>query len=206
MKIRAALLSFVIAGALHAQQAALDLPAQLTPETRLLLTRLVDSARAVRLPPEPIVTKVAEGLLKGADEERIVRAARSLVRQLGVAREIMPAGSPTSVLTAAVSALQAGASRQTIERLVAARKGAHEGELATALVTLTDLAATGVPTESAGSAVATLLARGASAQEYTSLRIAVARDVQVGTPPQDALSARLPELQSAPVRSRVPAP
>lgn len=67
----------LLSSAAHAQTRS-ALPAQLAAPTRDTLQRLIDSARAVGLPGEPLMAKAAEGALKGADDTRIVRAPFAL--------------------------------------------------------------------------------------------------------------------------------
>ena len=168
-----------------------DFSARLAPETRLVLTRLADSARAVKLPVEPLVSKAAEGVLKGADDARIVAAVRALVRQLGDARAIMPAGTSTATLTAAASALRAGVSTETLRALIDAGRGTRAEEFDLALITLADLAANGVAPNRAGDALSDLLRRGTPGRELAALRSAIAQDIGAGVSPERALATRM---------------
>jgi hypothetical protein len=168
-----------------------EFPTRLDPETRLVLTRLADSARAARLPVEPLVSKAAEGVLKGADDARIVAAVRALVRQLGDARAIMPAGTSTATLTAAASALRAGVSTETLRGLIDAGRGTRADEFDLALITLADLAANGVTPSRAGDAVSDLLRRGTPGRALAALRSAIAQDIGAGVSPERALATRM---------------
>ncbi|MEX2178236.1 MAG: hypothetical protein WD801_05970 [Gemmatimonadaceae bacterium] len=171
-------------------QSASALSARLSPATRAQLERLVDSARASGLPAEPLVARAAEGVLKGADEARIVGAVRSLARELAAARAVLPAGASAATLAAGAGALRAGVSRETLRRLSVASIGAAEGDLALALVTVADMAANQVPPTRAGEAVEQLLQRRAPASEIMAFRETVARDILAGVSPVDALDAR----------------
>jgi len=53
-----------------------------------------DSLRAAGLPADPIYAKAAEGVFKGADDQRILAAARSLARELGEARGAIGSTAP----------------------------------------------------------------------------------------------------------------
>ena len=64
----------------------MTLPETLQPDTRAAVERLADSLRSAGVPWEPLYAKSAEGVLKGADDERILRAVRSLARELTGAR------------------------------------------------------------------------------------------------------------------------
>ena len=177
-----------------------DLPARFGNETRRELTRVIDSARAEGVPTSPLVAKSAEGVLKNADDARIVRAVRTLATELRTARTLMPADASPSILMAAASALHAGASRDALSRLAAARSASRgETDLAVALVTLADLQASRIPADAAALAVEALLRRGVSEQEYAEFRTAVGRDVAAGRPPEAALTGRLGEITRRPV-------
>ena len=190
-----AMLVLAAAGAAAQTPQGSVLPERLAPETRAALTRLADSARAAGLPAEPIVAKAAEGVLKGADDARILKAARSLVAELGAARLALP-GASASVLTAAASALHAGATPRLVRDLREAASARGNGrdrdaDLAVALISVADLAASGVQAERAGSAISQLLRRGAPEAEITAFRASVARDISEGAGPEQALSARM---------------
>jgi hypothetical protein len=175
-------------GVLRAQATTRDtatlLPSQLTPPARLAIERVMDSLRAARLPTAPVAAKAAEGVLKGADEKRIVAAIRALAKELGEAREAIGPSSTEAELVAAASALHVGVPEQVLRRLreVAIHAGA-EGTLATPLVVLTDLVSRRVPPLVAGSAVDSLLARRAPSAEFGALRAAVERDIAAGLEP-----------------------
>lgn len=172
---------------------AQDFPERVSKEARIALERIVDSARAMRLPTEPLVAKAAEGVLKGADDARIVKVVRALLHDMDDARAALPPGAATGTLTAAASALRAGVSRETLRRLAAAGggAGATESELAIALITLADLAASRVPPQRAGEAVELLLSRRASVVAMFAFREGVARDIQSGATPDAALASRM---------------
>lgn len=172
------------------QAGRLALPAELSVQTRDTLQLLSDSARSAGLPAEAIAVKAAEGVLKGADDARIIRAARSLLRELMIARDALPPAAPLGTLTAAASALHAGVSPQTLRRLARSSEGAQQSDLGVALVTLADLVASKVPAESAASSVEQLLRRSAPEAEMAAFRAAIARDIEAGRPPEAALQLR----------------
>jgi hypothetical protein len=177
----------------RAQAPDYNWPKSLSSETRIALTKLADSARAANLPADAIVAKAAEGVLKGADDARIVRAARTLLGEMSTARSVLPAHAGFAVLNAATSALHAGVSPATLSGLVAASAGS-ETDLAIGLVAVADLAASGVVPAEAGSAIAELLKRRAPEADITALRTSVARDIAAGNTPQAALGKRMDGL------------
>src|SRR5256885_16093856 len=99
-------LSGVTVSSSSAQQpaSATDLPPQLSAAARQAIARLGDSLRAVRLPDEPLYAKAAEGVLKGAEEARIVAVVRTLARELGEARSSLGDAADVAELVAGASA------------------------------------------------------------------------------------------------------
>jgi hypothetical protein len=179
----AAAMSFAHSSSGRAQ----SLPPQLSHAGRDTLQRLVDSARAARLPWELLTAKAAEGVLKGADEPRIIRAVRQLTGELGAAISILPANAPTGVVSAAASALHSGASRAELQKLTALHLG--EQDLAVALVALADLMANHVPSDLAASSIEELVKRRASEADFSAFRASVARDIANGQPPSAAVNS-----------------
>lgn len=165
-----------------------QLPPTLARATRDTLERLVDSARAVGLPTEPLIAKAQEGVLKRVSDERIILAVRALVRRQADARALLPVTVAPATLAAAVSALQAGVAPPTVRRL--AQSGASDADLASALVVLADLIASSVPPGPAAASVEQLLVRRAPEAELENLRATVARDIAAGQVPEAALESR----------------
>jgi len=177
----------LVAGA--QQQSAL--PDRLAPATRASIERLADSLHGVGLPAQPLYAKAAEGVLKGADDTRILTATRTLARELGEARAALGEESDEAELIAGASALHAGAPAATLRRL-RERGGARraKGALAVPLVVLADLASRGIPPAVAGASLEALAARNASDDQFTALRAAIERDIEAGRTPTDAMTAR----------------
>ena len=178
---------------LGAQQPARSpLPARLGAESRASIERIIDSARTVGLPTEPLTDKVLEGVLKGADDQRIVLAVQSLVRELGSARTVLGGASNPALLGATASALHAGVSVSDLRRLVRPPGDAvvDAGVLTSALVVLVDIVAKRVPTGLAVSAIGDLLQRGAPERQFVALRSEVEQDIIAGRPPEAALLER----------------
>ncbi|HEU4787825.1 MAG TPA: hypothetical protein VFS57_10460, partial [Gemmatimonadaceae bacterium] len=149
MKIGPVLFTALVASsaAARAQSPGVELPERLAPATRAAILRLIDSARTVGLPVSPLVDKTAEGVLKGADDQRILRAVQSLTRELGDARAALGGTTDLALLGAAANALHAGVSSDELRRLQ--RASGNGGDvLASALVTLVDLVAKRVPVSS----------------------------------------------------------
>lgn len=159
---------------------------RLDPETRASVIAIVDSARGVGLPPEPLIQRALEGATKGAAAPRIVAAVRRLAADLGTVRTVLGARAETPELEAAVSALRAGASVQILANLRERRRG----PLTMALAVLADLVAGGVPPDSAATAVLALAPKARDA-DLVEFRRAVERDIALGAPPAAAASTRV---------------
>ena len=160
---------------------------RLDPETRSVVVSVVDSARAVGLPSEPLIQRALEGATKGAAGPHIAAAVRRLATDLGTARTALGGGQRTSApeLEAGVAALRAGASPEVLTRL----RDARRPPLTMALAVLADLVASGVPADSA-SAVVLALAPNARDADLVEFRRAVERDISLGAPPGAAASVR----------------
>jgi hypothetical protein len=175
---------------------AADLPSQLSPASRQLITRLGDSLRSARLPDEPLYAKAAEGVLKGADEARIVSAVRALARRLGEARAALGSGVEDADIVAAASALHEGATPAMLVQLRDTQRAAGSStSLATPLVALVDLLARHVPPGTAATAIETLVARRAPIDDFAALRAGVARDIYAGEAPEAAVTQRMKNIE-----------
>jgi hypothetical protein len=188
--VAAALIAATFAGAGRAQ--ARSLPDRLSPATRATLERTIDSARVAGLPVGPLYDKASEGVLKGAGDDQIVRAVRSLERSLADARGALGTSADPSVLTAAASALSAGVTPVDLHRLAHPSSGEPAGAtLATALVTLVDLVTKHVPVAMATTSIQSLLDRRATDRQFTSLRADVDRDILAGRTPEASVIDRM---------------
>ena len=171
---------------------ALQSPAQdprlerLDPDTRAAVSAVVDSARELGLPTEPLIQRALEGATKGAAGARIVMAVRRLTGDLGAVRAALGAKASTPELEAGAAALRAGATPQLLTSLREARRP----PLTMALAVLADLVASGVPVDSAAAAVLAL-APNARDADLVEFRRAVERDIALGAPPTAATSIRL---------------
>lgn len=174
------------------------LPDKLAPATRATLERLIDSARTAGVPTVPLYDKVSEGVLKGGDDDRIIRAVRALARELSDARDVFGPRAELPLLSAGASALHAGVSANDLRRIAKPSGAAPDpGTLTTALVTLVDLVAKRVPVALATSSIQSLVDRHASDRQFTELRSGVEQDILAGRAPDASVTARI-KLQSAP--------
>ena len=173
----------VFAGSATAQDPRYE---RLDPGLRARVSQVIDSARSVGLPSEPLIQRALEGVLKGANGDRIVAAVRRLATDLGTARAALGTSAASAELEAGVAALRAGATPSVLAHLRERRRQS----LTVALAVLADLVARGVPVDSAAAAVL-VLAPTARDVDLVEFRRAVERDIALGAPPAAATSVRL---------------
>jgi len=160
---------------------------RLDEATRPIVVGLIDSARAVGLPVNPLVERALEGAIKGAPGTTIASAVRRLAADLGRARDALGPGASPAELDAGAAALRAGAGPDVLTRL---RRARGHRPVTMALAVLTDLVARGVPIDTAAKAVLTLAAK-ARDEDLVDFRRAVERDIAIGAPPAAAASVRV---------------
>jgi hypothetical protein len=185
----------LVAGRVDAQDARL---ARLDRRVQAAVGALVDSARSLGIPAEPVVDKALEGAAKRAPNERIIVVVRSRFRELVAARAALGSGAMDAELIAAADALHSGASANVITTLRARRPGAP---LTIPLAVLADLIARGVPADTASSAVLALAATPATDAQFAALRDDIERDIAKGAPPAIAASVR---TRGLPPGARIP--
>jgi len=171
--------------------------AQLPVNVAVVVDHLVDSARVLGLPSDPLVSKAREGILKGADSARVVDAVRRLLSDLKLARSTLGSCANNAELVAAASVLHSGVTVPQLARVAqdCGDRGARVSRpptdrLVMPLVVLADLVARRVSAEVAVSSLETLLARAAPDAEFANLRVAIERDIANGASPDAAMRAR----------------
>jgi len=169
------------------------LAGRLDGETALAVTQIVDSARAARLPTEPLVAKALEGASKGAPGERIVAAVRAYAGALRTARNAL-SGSAEAEIIAGAGALLSGVKAEALARLRSVRRG-HS--LTLPLVVMADLVARGVPADTAASAIHLAARAGVRDADLLSLRQTVEQDILAGAAPAAAVALRVRSLPGA---------
>ncbi len=189
MRLRPAIIvmTLAVAGSSWAEAQEPRLVGRLPADARLHVDAILDSARSLGLPIEPLVDRALEGASKQASGERIVTAVRRLAGELQIARDALGSRSTSNEVTAGASALRAGATGDDLARL---RRLRTDRSLAIAAAVLADLVAVGVPADTAVAAVLAL-AEFAQDAEYLALRDNVERDVALGASPISALGVRV---------------
>ena len=185
----------LVAGRVEAQDARL---ARLDRRVQKEVAALVDTARSLGIPSEPVVDKALEGAAKRAPNDRIINVVRSRFRELVAARGALGSGAMDAEVIAAADALHAGANPQVITALRTRRPGAP---LTIPLAVLADLIARGVPADTASQAVLALATKPGTDAEFAEMRDDIERDIAKGAPPAIAAGLR---TRGVPPGARVP--
>ncbi len=181
-----------------AQRARID--AVLDSATAATVGRWIDSAAAAGLPVDGITGVALEGASRHAAPARIVAAVTAYVAALVAARDGLGRGASPSELGAGAGAVLSGVDR---EQLVALRRARPGQSLTIPLVVLADLAARGVPVDTATRSIYVSLIKGARDDELSDLRRQIEQDILAGAPPGSAAVSRLeglPGVTAAEVR------
>jgi hypothetical protein len=191
LALAAALVSLPTARA-HAQSvsraADSTIAARFDRGTALVLTRIVDSARAQGLPSHPLVTRALEGASRHIPDARIIAVVRAYAQALRNSRTALGTQAPTDELVAGADVLLAGVTSKALTELRSTRE---TQPLTVPLVVLADLVARGVPTTDAASAVITVARTNAPDAKFLELQRTVANDITSGASPAGALALRV---------------
>jgi hypothetical protein len=160
---------------------------RLDARTRVAIEAIIDSARLVRLPTEPLIDKALEGAAKKASGQQIISAVRTFARQLIEARNALgPASQPAELLGGA-QAIRAGIPVQQLERL---RRVRTDVQIAAALTVVSDLVSREVPIDTAIAVVSGLVRASATDDQLLAVRSDIETDILGGKPPAVAASSR----------------
>jgi hypothetical protein len=163
------------------------LASRLDAATSAAVTAVVDSARAAKLPTEPLVNKALEGAAKGSDGSKIVVAVRQLAGRMSSSRQVLGSKSTPAEISAAATALDAGVS---VHDLALLRSAANKRPLTVPLAALTDLVEQKVPVATASNVVLSLTRSGIPDREFTLFQRNVRFDIDRGADPGTAASTR----------------
>jgi len=184
--LRTAALTAALATLVAAHAAAQDPRVErLDTVARAAVAALVDSARQSGLPAEALIDRALEGAAKQAPAPRIIAALTTLLANLRGARAALGAAATTPELEAGASAIHLGVPLSALTRLRTIRS---RQPLTIALSVMADLAARGVPPDSAAAAVLALAAA-LRDDEFLAFRRSVERDIELGAPPAAAASS-----------------
>jgi hypothetical protein len=149
MKRAAAVTALVLffGSAVSAQDASARLAGRVPPGVALVVSALVDSARALGLPGGPLVDKALEGGVKGVPADRILGAVHVVLDQLGASATALrdAGGLPPGddAVEAGAFALAAGLTPADVSAIARSADTSHP--TAVALQVAGALAALGVP-------------------------------------------------------------
>lgn len=187
MKRVAGVTLLLVLGSATARAQEPRLAGRLPESARQRIESVIDSARALGLPTEPLIDRALEGSAKGASPDLIANAVVRLRDELVVVRTALGESASTAELTAGASALRAGARANDLARLRSLRSGRP---VTIAAAVLADLVAAGVPADTALGAVLAI-ARDAEDADYIAFRRSVQGDIEQGASPAAALAVRL---------------
>jgi len=187
--ISAVLLVILITGEAEAQD--LRLRERLEPGTAATVIALMDSARTLELPTEPLVQKALEGESKGATGDAIVRAVRSLIHDLVTARKALGGEIGEGELLAAATVLHVGGTPGQLERL---RLHRSHAALSAGLTGLAYLISRGVPAEQSTDLIVAMLNARLPGRAFATLQELVETDVRAGAPVTTAATAHVNAL------------
>ena len=190
----AASLSTVRPSGLHAQEPRLR--ARLDPPTAMRVETIVDSARRMSLPTEPLVQKALEGESKGAPPDRIVSAVGSLLDALSLSRIGLGAGATGEELVAGALWIKAGGQADDLATLRQAA-ASPDRALVVPIAISADLVARGWPRAEAFASVKTLLVARLSDADFIALRDRVDQAVRSGSRLVPAVRAEVARLTNA---------
>lgn len=163
------------------------LAARLDAETQSRVSLVIERARAVSLPVEPLIDKALEGARKRAPNAKIVEAVTTLAARLDSSRVAMGSASSEAELVAGASALQAGVGSDVLKQLRHERVGRS---LAVPLVVLGDLVTRGVPHDTASALILLVAREGLGDETLLAIQRDVQRDVRDGAHPATAAAIR----------------
>jgi hypothetical protein len=164
------------------------LAGKLENDLAMRVTRIIDSARALGLPTDPLVGVALEGAHRKASGDRIQSAVRNYVGLLRSARSALGDEATEAEVVSGAGAVMSGVSVSTLRDLRAARP---REPLTVPLVVLADLVARGVPADTAAQAVYLAARAGARDADFTLLRRYIEQDISAGASPAAATSLRV---------------
>jgi len=202
LTIALALLVLAAPNVVSAQDARLG--SKLPRETALEVSRLIDSARALTLPTDPLVGVALEGANRHATSERIVRAVREYIGALHASRNALGDGASDAEVVSGAGVVLSGVNAGVLRAMRDARP---REALTVPLVVLADLVARGVPLDTATRAVYVAAKAGAKDADFTLLRHYIEQDITAGASPAAATSLRLKNVPGVtPEDLRTPTP
>ena len=197
----------LLASAAHAQARDPRL-SRLDARTAQAVQALVDSARTLGVPTEPLVDRALHAAARNASATVTLTAVRDRLAALVPARAALAPATESEIIAGA-DAIKSGASPETLRELRHARPSM---ELTVPIGVLADLIGRGVERDTAAAVMLQLASMDMEDRELTEFRRMVDRDIALGALPSAALAIRaeaagvrsLDALSSAPSNNRPP--
>jgi hypothetical protein len=188
MKGRSIVAGFIALGVMSSAAEAQDprLARKLDAPTLVAVEALIDSARAVGIPTEPLADRALEGALKKWTGEQIIARVRKRAMQLGAAKRALAPATAREILAGA-DALGWGVPESTLTQLRQVRTG---GELTVPISVLADLVGRGVQLDTASAVVIALASSNMRDTDMIKFRQTVERDIALGSLPAAAATTR----------------
>ncbi len=160
--------------------------ARLDAPTAAIVQAIVDSARAVGIPSEPIIDRALHAAARQMSASRTLAAVRARVVQLGAAHAALAPATESEVIAGA-DAIGSGASARTLSDL---RRARPSTELTVPIGVLADLIGRGVARDTAAAVMLQLASMDIRDKELTEFRRMVDRDIALGALPTAAVAIR----------------
>jgi hypothetical protein len=194
---------FALAPRVRASAQEPRLATRFPPQTAAALETILDSARALALPTEPLIQRALEGAGRGADPARIVAGVRALTERLVRARDALGPRSTQTELMAGASVLYLGVEPPALSRI---RLTESSGDVTLPLVVLADIVERGVPRDTATRVIQSFTEARVPEESYQVLRRSVLLDISAGSPPVASVTARARAILHERPRVGVPKP
>ena len=181
----AAAAMLLVASTVRAQAADPRL-ARLDPQTAQAVQAIVDSARTLGVPTEPLVDRALQGARFNAGGSRTLAAVRDRLEALVQARAMLAPATESEIIAGA-DAIKSGASPETLREL---RRARPSMELTVPIGVLADLIGRGVARDTAAVLMLQLASMDMADRELTEFRRMVDRDIALGALPTAAAAIR----------------
>ena len=175
----------LVVAASSAQAQDPRLARKLDPQTLVAVEALIDSAKALGLPTEPLADKAFEFALKGRTSA-IVGAVRKRAVELGTAKRALAPATDSEILAGA-DAIANGVPEATLVEL---RRVRAMSELTIPVSVLADLVARGAQIDTASAVVIALVSTNMRDSDMIKFRQTVERDIALGSLPAAAALTR----------------
>jgi hypothetical protein len=167
------------------------------PEASAQLATIIGETKQKGLPTDPILIKVSYGVMRHAEPQRIVAAARAIASRLEVARDALAPRATDPDIAAGEDALGSAvisdehpSVQSVVNALRAVRAASPNQPVAVPLGVLSQLLVSGVPVKRATAAVTDLIKRGMTPKQMVAFGNDVNSDVVGGARPTNALDIR----------------